>query len=74
MADDNIVDNPLTNTCRIFTQGHCNLEEQLDEAKAENESLKRVIDGLQRDIKLLASKLKQISASVNDTIVYVENI
>ena len=33
MADDNVVDNPLTNSCRIFTTGHCNLEEQLDEAK-----------------------------------------
>lgn len=27
------VDNPLTNTCRIFTTGSCNLEDQLDEAK-----------------------------------------
>lgn len=32
-SNDNPVDNPLTNTCRIFTTGHCNLEEQLDDAK-----------------------------------------
>jgi len=42
--EDDQVNNPLTNTCKVFTTGHCNLEEQLDEAKAKIASLENEIE------------------------------
>jgi len=58
MADDNVVDNPLTNSCRIFTTGHCNLEEQLDEARAK-------INRLEEENKTMYSFLVKMTSDTN---------